>query len=304
MGKFTGPNINWGSLPELDENILDAVASLNLNMIRYPGGSVSKAWSWEEGTSNKPGNRAPHTLDDLVLMQEATNGKVTFVLNTIHKTLENQLELLRTAQNMGISIEYIEMGNEHYLGKGGNVDDSGKHQDNVDAFPTGKEYAEFVNEWASAIRDEFPDAKIGITMLARTSRNERLNTWNDLIVETVEAENFDAYIYHIYVNPDNSLELNDTNIANIIKTRTDTFELEKIDDASKEVWITEYGIHTDTLEKTVILYEALAEYIESNTDLAMPQVLYKQKDSLTAMIASPNATSLTELGEMFSERWK
>lgn len=303
--KLTGMNINWSFLPPLTQDIVDATASLNPKMIRYPGGSVSKTWNWEDGTTSKSINRPPHTLDDLLIIKEATNAKVTFVLNTINKTLENQLELLRTARAMGIPIEYIEMGNEHYLGKGNNADDAGNHQDNVDAFPTGKEYAEFVNNWSPAIRDEFPDAKIGISMLARTNKNTRLQTWNDLIVSTIEAKNFDAYIYHIYVRSNSSLELNDENISEIIKERTDIFESVKIDDNSKKVWITEYGVHADTLDKTVTLTSALADYIEAEADIALPQVLYtKSSSTFFSMLTAPDADALTALGEMFAERWK
>ncbi|HHJ18805.1 MAG TPA: hypothetical protein ENJ84_03080 [Gammaproteobacteria bacterium] len=117
------------------------------------------------------------------------------------------------------------MGNEHHLGAGDNADDSGKHQDNVASFPTGREYAKFVNGRAPAIREQFPDAKIGITMLGRVNNNrDRLKFWNSLIVENIDHDNFDAYVYHIYVRPDNTIELNETTIAQIIKKRTDILE--------------------------------------------------------------------------------
>ena len=301
--ELIGFNINWSFLPDLNEDIVGATVSLNPDIIRYPGGSVSKTWDWETGTTSKSPNRPAHTLDDLFTLKDATSAEVVFVLNTITRDLDNQLELLRTAQGMGISINYIEMGNEHYLGKGNNSDDAGNHQDNVEAFPTGKEYAEFVNDWAPRIKAEFPNAKIGISMLGRTNKNERLQTWNQLIVENIIPENFDAYVYHIYVRPDNDIELNDENIAEIIQERTDVLESVMIDDDSKKVWITEYGVHADTLESTVILTSALADYVESIADISMPQVLYTKSDkTFFSLLASPDADYLTELGEMFSER--
>ena len=302
---LTGYNINWSFLPALNSDIVDVAASLNPKIIRYPGGSISKSWDWEKGGSNKFENRPIHTLDDLLQLKEATNAKVIFVLNTINKSLENQLSMLRTAQGMGVEINYIEMGNEHYLGKGNNTDDAGNHQDNVDAFPTGKEYADFVNNWAPAIRAEFPNAKIGITMLGRTNSNERLNTWNDLIVQNINDSSFDAFIYHIYVRPDNDIELDENTIPEIIAKRTDDFELVKINNDAKEVWITEYGVHADTMEKTVVLSEALADYIDSIADIAMPQVLYtKSTRTFFSLLATPDADYLTDLGEMFQQRWQ
>ena len=303
--KYTGININWSFLPELNQNILDATKALKPKMIRYPGGTVSQTWSWEDGTTSKAKKRTPHTLDDLLSLKQATDSEVIFVLNILSKPLDNQLELLRTARDMGIAINYIEMGNELYLGKGNNLDDSGKHQENVKAFPTGKEYAKLVNEWAPAIRAEFPKAKIGISILARINKDQRLKTWNESIIDTIKSASFDAYIYHIYVNPDNSLTLNDNNISQIIKERTDIFESVQIDDDSKQVWITEYGVHADTLEKTVTLSSALADYIEANADIALPQVLYTKSDrTFFSMLTPPDADSLTALGKLFSKRWK
>jgi len=293
--KLTGVNINWSFLPKLDQGILDATASLHPKMIRYPGGTISKIWDWESGTSTK-GNREAHTLDDLLRLQKATNAKVIFVLNTIQKTLENQLNLLRSARDMGIKIEYIEMGNEHYLGK---------FQYDLEAFPTGADYAKFVNRWAKAIRKEFPDAKIGISMFSRVSRDERKSAWNESILKNISRENFDAYVYHIYISAQNVGELTAKRVENIIKERTDTYESVKIDDPSKEVWITEYGVRTDTIEKTLLLTNALADYIESHADIALPQVLYTKSDkSFFSMLKAPNANSLSTLGEMFANRWK
>ncbi len=298
----TGYNINWSFLPDLNQAIIDAAASLKPDIIRYPGGTVSKTWNWETGTTSKQPNRPAHTLDDLFSLKEATGADVIFVLNTINKTLDNQLEMLTTAQEMGIPIKYIEMGNEHYLGKGDNADDAGNHQDNVKAFPTGKEYAEFVNRWAPAIRDAFPDAKIGITLLGRSNTNERLKNWNQLIVENINDSSFDAYIYHLYVHPRN-IEVTQQNVDVIIEQRTDDLEAVMIDDNSKEIWITEYGVHADTLEDTVILTSALADYIESIATISLPQVLYtKSSRTFFSILQPPDADSLTDLGLMFYQR--
>lgn len=299
----TGYNINWSFLPELNSSIINAAASLNPDIIRYPGGSVSKTWNWEEGTTSKSPNRTAHPLDDLLALKEATGADVIFVLNTISKTLDNQLEMLRTAQSMGIPIKYIEMGNEHYLGKGNNADDAGNHQDNVKAFPTGKEYAEFVNQWAPAIRDEFPDAKIGITMLGRSNPNQRLRNWNRLIVDNINPDSFDAYIYHIYVRPKHHIKVNQDTIPEIIKQRTDDLQAVMINDKSKAIWITEYGVHADTIENTVALTSALADYIDSMASIGLPQVLYtKSNRTFFSLLQPPNADSLTELGAMFYKR--
>jgi hypothetical protein len=305
---LTGFNINWSFLPELNNNIVAATATLQPKIIRYPGGTVSKTWQWKEGITTKHSNRTPHPLDDLVWIKEETDSKVIFVLNTISSDLENQLALLSAAQDRGIEIKHIEVGNEHYLGKGVNADDQGKHQDNVIAFPTGKEYAEFVNKWSEAILDKFPDAKIGISMLGKVkTNNQRLANWNKLIVEHINKDNFHAYVYHIYVHAEGDIALTADNMASIIKVRTDFLEeaIAMVGDDSKEKWFTEYGVHADTEEATVALTSLLADYVESIADISMPQVLYTKSDSTYfSLLTSPDADSLTELGTLFSTRAK
>ncbi len=299
-----GYNINWSFLPVLDKNFLGKATELKPQIIRYPGGTVSKTWDWRSGRTSKRRRDIPHPLRDLKRFKERTGAKVIFVLNMISSTLPEQMAMLKSAKDMGIAIHYIEMGNEHYLGKGRNVDDSGKHQDNVRAFPTGREYAIRVNQWAKELKKVFPHVKIGITMLGRTNtRRVRQKTWNSTIMAMIDTKLFDAYIYHIYVHPRGGYPLTEKSMQGIIKKRTDDLERAMVKSPLKEIWITEYGVHTKTAKENALLTSKLADYTESLADISLPQVLYsRSRKKFFSLLRAPKAKNFTELGEMFKRR--
>ncbi len=298
-----GCSINWRYLPPLSTPMLKTIARLNPKIIRYPGGTVSKSWDWQKGTSSKGGQ--VHPLKDLATLVKYTKAEVTFVLNIIHRSLEDQINMLKTARSLGIPIKFIEMGNEHYL-------KSERHRDNVIAFPTAKEYAERVNQWVPALRKEFPGAKIGVTAIGRTSRGvsddptdprNRTKFWNYLLAK--HLKDFDAYIYHIYARPDDSVKLNRQTIISLIKERTDDFERAMIRDSSKEIWITEYGVHTSTEQRTIALTERLADYVLKIANLSLVHTLYlPSRNSFFSLLKPPDGHELTPLGEMFAKRWR
>jgi len=301
---LTGYNINWSFLPKLSEGLLKSAASLQPDLLRYPGGTVSKTWDWRAGKTTKRKRGVSHPLSDLKQMSRVTGAKVLFVLNTVSSSLEDQIAMLKKAQSMGIPVAYIEMGNEHYLGKGKNRDDSGKHQDNVKAFPTGKAYGALVNRWAKVLKHTFPGVKIGITMLGRSvKKSARQRNWNSDIVSTVEKRYFDAYIYHIYVHSRRNPVDTQAQMHAVVQRRIRDLKRMMVRDNSKEVWVTEYGVH-DTEEKKVVEMTAmLADAIESFADIATPQVLYtRSKRTFFSLLKKPDAVGLTKLGEMFKKR--
>ena len=301
-----GYNINWSFLPKLSKELLQSAASLKPKLIRYPGGTVSKTWDWKRGKTSKRKRDVAHPLTDLKQMSTATGADVIFVLNTINSSLEDQIEMLKSAQTMGIAIKYIEMGNEHYLGKGGNLDDSGKHQDNVKAFPTGKAYAQLVNRWASVLKQTFPRVKIGITMLGRKARGaSRQRNWNQNILSTVDKRLFDAYIYHVYVHARRDPIATQAQQYAVVQKRIRILKAVMVKDKRKEVWVSEYGVHGKDEEKVVAMTSMLADAIESFAAISTPQVLYtRSKRTFFSLLRKPDAIGLTKLGMMFQKRVK
>ena len=301
-----GYNVNWSFLPKLSEGLLQSAASLKPKLIRYPGGTVSKTWDWKRGKTSKRKRDAAHPLTDLKQMTQATGADVIFVLNTISSSLEDQMEMLKSARAMGIAIKYIEMGNEHYLGKGNNLDDSGKHQDNVKAFPTGKAYAQLVNRWASVLKQAFPGVKIGITMLGRKVRGaSRQRNWNQDILSVIDKRLFDAYIYHVYVHARRDPVATQAQQYAVVQKRIRSLKEMMVKDKSKEVWVSEYGVHGKDEERVIAMTSMLAGAIESFASVATPQVLYtRSKRTFFSLLRKPNAVGLTKMGAMFRKRAK
>ncbi|HEX5002560.1 MAG TPA: hypothetical protein VFW78_08680 [Bacteroidia bacterium] len=186
-----------------DPGFIDAVKLLEPGLIRYPGGTVASYWDWKTGWLMKgiqlrrdwakiPEN--PITLDDLKFACDATGAWPVFVLNMMNSTVEYQMEMLRTAVKMGLTVKYIELDNEIYLGE----------EFYIQKFPTGKEYALEANKWIVAIRKEFPEVKIGVVGCAEKEiQNEakkkyagRSDTWNRDVFS--ELKGADAMTFHIY----------------------------------------------------------------------------------------------------------
>jgi len=312
---LTGFNINWRFLPKLDETLEFHLTELEPKIIRFPGGTIANSWDWEQGKSDSKKGGVVHSLDDLDAVTDVTDAKVIFVLNILSSTLDKQLEMLEKAKDLGIAIKYVEIGNELYLGQGGaNKDDSGKHSKNVEKFPSGKEYAEFANEWATAIKAKFPKVKIALSALARDnvrgdgtddseSEGNHGKYWNYNLAKYADKSKFDAYVYHLYIHLDDEVELDDESINAVVQQRADTFERSRIKDDSKEIWVTEYGVHANTAQRTAEVTSKLADYVEAHAKISMPQVLISPSTTAYfSLINNVERTELTALGEMFKER--
>ena len=299
--RLTGFNINWSFLPSLNNQFIKTVTLLKPKIIRYPGGTISNFWNWEKGLSDKYTKRKIHKIDDLLKLKNATGADVSFVLNIVSSSFQEQLRLLKTAQKIGIPVKYIELGNEQYLYRG-------KFTYNKDRFPTGADYGKFANTWAEKLKKEFPDVKIGIVLLGRTSKTKkRLIEWNRLVLKNIKDKNFDAFIYHIYFTFPNHIKLTAHNIDSAIKKRISDFNKAMVAKHGKEIWITEYGVHTNSEKKEVAVTKKLADKIESIANISMAHILYihtnKPKHNFFSMLEKDGEiTTLTKLGEMFRKR--
>jgi hypothetical protein len=114
-----------------NKSFLDSVKKLGLEIIRFPGGTESQYFDWQTGrsiSSTKWGptglqnhsfiGTVPHIsypLSELKFFYEKTGVKPIFCLNLWTKDLNNQLQMLITARNLGIPVDYIELGNELFL---------------------------------------------------------------------------------------------------------------------------------------------------------------------------------------------
>jgi alpha-L-arabinofuranosidase len=172
----------------------DSVSSLLLKIIRYPGGTVSDWWDWQNGWFvNDPSlpqqykniPYSPTGLKELKLLVDQTGCDVVFTLNMVTKDLNNQIEMLKYAQSLGISIKWIELGNEFYL----------QNSMGLRKYKTVKGYAQACYQWINNIKSVFPKAKIAVIGGNRDWSSD-VKEWNNQVLQY--APNADAITPHVY----------------------------------------------------------------------------------------------------------
>lgn len=200
-----GTNLDYSGVAEPygKTSVMDAVTSLSPGTIRYPGGAISNYWEWQTGSVNQPaatqqkqsgGTEAVparqrtygFTLSTLRQLTGATGAIPIFDLNVMTSTLPDQLQMLRTAAQMGIPVRYVELGNEFYL----------PISNYLQAFPTATSYANLVASWAPAIRAAFPKAQIAAVASALTA-TARERRWNSTVL-SIAGSDINAVTLHDY----------------------------------------------------------------------------------------------------------
>jgi hypothetical protein len=181
-----------------------AINQVNPKLLRIPGGTESNYWNWKKGGliknvrqemsgypiqfRNKDLKYDASKLDNIKVGIKETNTTPIFVLNLATSTLESQLEMLRTAKNLGIPVKYIELGNEFYF-------DVPNYRG---VFPTSADYAETANEWITAIKQEFPAAEIALVGVAPKPKDSmRQKNWHKSLLSSAMYQ-ADAVTIHIY----------------------------------------------------------------------------------------------------------
>eukprot|EP00041_Stephanoeca_diplocostata_P011432 m.189789 g.189789 ORF g.189789 m.189789 type:complete len:578 (-) comp18532_c0_seq1:262-1995(-) len=117
---------------------------------------------------------------------------VNFVLNMLTRELPDQLELLRYADNIGIPVRLVELGNEYYCSRDANSDVS-------DRFASAEAYAANATAWATAIKQVFPNASVSVVGREyRSGDVGRAATWTDIVASAVDKSVVDAITFHPY----------------------------------------------------------------------------------------------------------
>ena len=236
-----GYNMRWRNTPDFaTTNVENLIDSLNTHIFRYPGGTVTHKWDWRTGrlTNGGSANDITHLIGDVKTLADVTGGKVTFVLDVINGTIQDQIDMLHAAN---VPIEYIELGNELYAPEYANV------------LPTGASYADTINSWVPTLRTTFPNAKIGAVMIGRFvgQSNPRSNTWNQDVYNNI-TEPVDAHIYHVYISNKVNGGAGEDAVG-----RLSRLDRVYINDSAVETWITEYGDKGQNFNETLKLADAL-----------------------------------------------
>ncbi|QDU70632.1 hypothetical protein [Mucisphaera calidilacus] len=205
---YVGMNGNLTAVSQFWDNrdLSDAMRQLNLGNLRYPAGTIGNYWDWDTGwlDRNAPRDRMMHwvqgmvedsrtyTLENYAKGQKRLGFTPVFMLNMVTKDLENQLGQLRRAERLGMPVKYVELGNEYFFGIGAEPLVHVK-------FPTPEAYAEACNVWTSAIKAEFPEAKVAVIGSdgGPPHVSERRRTWNQHVIPHLSDE-VDAVTLHPY----------------------------------------------------------------------------------------------------------
>ena len=109
-----------------------------------------------------------NTIDEFAKGIQATQSKAVFTLNITTSHLEKELNMLRKAKQIGIDVQYIELGNEVYA----------KNKLTSAVYPSVDNYIDTCILWSEAIWEEFPYVHIG---LVGGDRNKRTRHWNETL---------------------------------------------------------------------------------------------------------------------------
>lgn len=280
---LTGFNQNFSMMPYLSPTMCDNIRQLRPRLLRYPGGTVTHSWDWRRGIITSRKSRVYHPIDEVKKLADYTGAKFVFVLDVLNKSVEDQIQMLASIEQLGVEIAFIEMGNELYS----------QNEEYVAAFPSGKDYALRVNSWIPELRKRFPKAKIAALLLGRKVRkgNERMYSWNRQVVDAT-FNGVDAYTYHIYINPNSTFEQEKSEFVEVTQNAKT---------GRKELWITEYGSNQDRANPTYYVeLEALSNFVESfpNVTIALNhQLVGGTKNKLTE-----DGSRLVEEGQLFLRR--
>lgn len=243
-----------------NQGFLDSVQALNMEVLRYPGGTTSQYWDWKNGTvwpisywQNRTFQShqnlaqfpsTPHTLADYKVAIDSLNAEPLFVLNVLSDTLESQMDFLRYADNIGLEVKYIELGNEIYF----------EVPDFVNRYPTPTDYANEMVVWIDSIQTEFTNAKIAVigaseNPLTPNGGNSpaRIKHWNDAVFSIIPTGvDVTFHRYYGHGNGGNLVDVNRT-FANAMAElqKEESFTVDSLTKGRK-AWWTEYNL-TDNL---------------------------------------------------------
>ena len=252
-----------------DESFTTAVNNLSPSLLRIPGGDVGNYWNWQRGglienTASLPDGLpfflrfkarqyTASKLTDFKAGLANTNTKPVFVLNMLTSDIESQLEMLRQAEDLGMEVKYVELGNEFYF----NIPNYKK------TFPNPRAYGLEAKKWTEAVKQEFPNAQISVVgVVPSPDKPPRLQNWNKVMRGTV-LPTADAITLHIYnghgldkltSQPDSYPYFTESEVPIILgepfrnwqQLRSDSNYQAIPDD--KQIWITEYNLFEDIFQ--------------------------------------------------------
>lgn len=284
---WSGANLNtllWEGGGWSNQQAYEAARTLGPRLIRYPGGTITDYFDWRTGgavdrcrfrtvanegcrdwdTVNLP-NLGPFnaftsftggTLANLKTLLNGAGAQPLFTLNLITASYQDNLEMLESAEAMGLAVDYVQLGNEHWFA-----------DENYEAmFTDGASYGALAKDWITKLKVRFPEAKFVVTghipefdpdtgeytRADNADHIERVTVWNQQMVSSGVLDVADAVSLHFYNRPVGDLMANGFEPAvvnQVLGHAADYFEqyfqrpeyLALPEDT--RIWFTEYNIN-------------------------------------------------------------
>jgi hypothetical protein len=264
---WVGYNLNASTKPSLsNQSFIDSIQWLEVPLLRYPGGTISQYWDWQNGrpfpasawavnggvylnNSHVSAPMVSFPLSEYKKLLDSLNAKAVFVLNVHSRSMSDQMDMLRAAQNEGIPVEFVELGNELYF----------EIADFTARYPTAGSYAREMNVWTDSIKNIFPDSRIAITGTSTKpflpNGNPvplRIRTWNDSIYAFYNYT--DAITLHNYFRHNNTIQNPDpSQVLSSAFSEWDTARVYSVNTINNgmQVWFTEYNLNDQLSNYTV-----------------------------------------------------
>ncbi len=266
IGPFYGANgqqrnsENW--FQNSNQGLASALQGLAYGILRVPAGTGSNYWDYNTGdfvtgygtlthTGNAP-SLYPSPLSELKTeLGYASQGD--YVVNALtdptcssgcsfSSTPPNesyQLQALSTISADGMNVQYVELGNEYYLG----------WSDYTSVYPSVSDYVTLANKWIADIKAAHPGFKVAVVGdSCSTCSSTRGSGWNQGLMSGLTGA--DAVTLHVYtasglkglVNNNNAATMllkpftNWDNINNVIKNLVSN-------NYSPDIWFTEFNLN-------------------------------------------------------------
>lgn len=247
-------------------NAFNSISEFGPSSICFPSAKVANYWDWKNGKIVKNIKDMPLeiknlsnstlTLGEFKNLLQSTSTEPIFILNMLTSDLNNQLDMLRTANKIGIPIKNIQLGSEFYLDK----------PLYLKKFPSIANYIKTANEWKTAIQNEFSTANVSFINAPSTflySANARGPKWNSIINSNIAPSDYISLSANaspglfkdtFKINPNdymstliNKVRLNvidaSTIISNAIRSTNQISEDIQNIPLNANVWVTDYNMY-------------------------------------------------------------
>ena len=187
--QLIGVNTNGHGLSFHDPRMDTVLAQSSIPQVRFPGGSVANLYDWETDTFY-PGQREqpnPFYFSEYAQAMVKHGISSMLVFNVITDSVEKSVARLINRTASGLTIDFVEAGNENYNGKnagGGRLNGSNPHI-----------YVKFCGQLSKALKSSNPKTKVAAVMSPWAGF--KTGGWNDVVASSSPAV-FDAVVMHPY----------------------------------------------------------------------------------------------------------